>query len=123
MFYERAVERAARVLDEHDDGLRLVGDEPWFERLDLTALDVASPWNCVLGQLYGHFGLWRSRHVLTHATYDDAVHAFHRCLCASLQHRAWRRAVLRRRRTVAVARARLDDSACEREFVDADARG
>lgn len=47
--YEARVARGIALLDE-------CGPKDWRSKIDLDTLDIASPWRCVLGQLYGSFG-------------------------------------------------------------------
>jgi hypothetical protein len=44
---EARVARGARLLDEHQPG--------WRHRIDRDRLDMGSDYNCVVGQLYGHY--------------------------------------------------------------------
>lgn len=43
----KSVVQAAKILDKKKPN--------WFRKVNLKRLDMLSPWNCILGQLYGDF--------------------------------------------------------------------
>ena len=48
----------ASVKDRVAAGATLLDEKrpDWVDRIDLDSLDMASPWCCILGQVYGSFG-------------------------------------------------------------------
>lgn len=59
------VERGAQLLDEIEPG--------WFQRIDLTDLDLSDPTCCVLGQIYEDFS--NGVHVIE-VRFPDVPHRF-----------------------------------------------
>ena len=106
MLYRKQVRDAAYTLN-----LRAPQRARWADTLDLARLDLRSPTNCVLGQLFGKFSLGRS------ALYLDEYEGAHlrvafgigvNALTRTLVDRAWRREVRRWRAPMSVATLRKE---------------
>jgi hypothetical protein len=94
---EERVERGIEVLDRH------FGDNRWLARVNIDLLDLADPYRCVLGQLFGNYvigldslnGGIRGNGVFSHSLGFSCGDLGDKCQCDLLTE-AWRQALTER---------------------------